>query len=147
MWVTVRVAARGLGISENAVRNMVKRGTLQAERRQGRVYVSVDRNPRPSDASAGRPSNEPTHLSIDAAADQWTAAASNLETEQRRARRDYDDLVEAWSRDLRRQIGRLEGQIDALNAELKAERAGAERLTDSHGEDMRRMATLLQTAQ
>ena len=37
--LTVREAADQLGISEAAVRNRIKRGTLQAERESGRVYV------------------------------------------------------------------------------------------------------------
>jgi predicted ArsR family transcriptional regulator len=37
--LTVAQAADQLGISESAVRNRIKRGTLQAEREAGRVYV------------------------------------------------------------------------------------------------------------
>ncbi len=37
--LTVAQAADQLGISEGAVRNRVKRGTLQVEREAGRVYV------------------------------------------------------------------------------------------------------------
>jgi len=37
--LTVQQAAAHLGISEGAVRNRIKRGTLRAEREAGRVYV------------------------------------------------------------------------------------------------------------
>lgn len=37
--LTVAEAAAALGITEGAVRNRVKRGTLRAEREAGRVYV------------------------------------------------------------------------------------------------------------
>jgi hypothetical protein len=37
--LTVQQAAAHLGISEGAVRNRIKRGTLTAEREAGRVYV------------------------------------------------------------------------------------------------------------
>lgn len=40
--LTVREAADQLGISEAAVRNRIKRGTLQAEKKSGRVYVLLD---------------------------------------------------------------------------------------------------------
>jgi len=41
----VREAARALGISEDAVRMRVKRGTLQAEREDGRLYVLLTPDP------------------------------------------------------------------------------------------------------
>ncbi len=139
MWVTVRAAARNFGISENAVRNRIKRGTLGAERRQGRVSVWVEGLDRPNQAAAAQPG--------DPYSGRLAGEPRQLEAVARRALGDYDELAEAWARDLGRQIGRLERQIDELHAELRAERARAERLADNHGEDMRRMATLLQTAQ
>jgi hypothetical protein len=39
--LTVQQAAAHLGISEGAVRNRIKRGTLGAEREAGRVYVRL----------------------------------------------------------------------------------------------------------
>ncbi len=139
MWVTVRTAARDLGISENAVRNRIKRGTLGAERRDGRVYVSI--------ADDARPSGPAEHLVDDQPHGQLAAEIGRLQTAARQANRDYEDLAEAWARDLRRQIGRLEHQIDGLNSELQAERARAERLADNYSEEIRRLTTLLQTAQ
>lgn len=139
MWVTVGAAARNLGISENAVRNRIKRGTLGAERRQGRVSVWVEGVGRLSEAAAGQLSDQYRGRA--------PSEARELEAAARRALGDYDELAEAWARDLRRQIGRLERQIDELHVELRAERARAERLADNHSEDMRRMATLLQAAQ
>src|SRR5215212_129100 len=43
--LTVHDAARTLGISEDAVRMRVKRGTLDAEREGGRLYVLLDDDP------------------------------------------------------------------------------------------------------
>ena len=43
--MTVHDAARRLGISEDAVRMRVKRGTLEAEREGGRLYVLLDSEP------------------------------------------------------------------------------------------------------
>jgi excisionase family DNA binding protein len=43
--MTVHDAARQLGISEDAVRMRVKRGTLEAEREGGRLYVLLDTDP------------------------------------------------------------------------------------------------------
>ena len=43
--MTVHTAARVLGISEDAVRMRVKRGTLDAEREGGRLYVMLEAEP------------------------------------------------------------------------------------------------------
>ena len=51
--LTVAQAADQLGISEGAVRNRIKRGTLQAEREAGRVYVLLA-----GAASRDRPADE-----------------------------------------------------------------------------------------
>jgi hypothetical protein len=51
--LTVVEAADQLGISEGAVRNRIKRGTLQAEREAGRVYVLLA-----GTASRDRPPDE-----------------------------------------------------------------------------------------
>lgn len=40
--VTVQEAARRLGVTEQAIRKRVKRGTLEVERDGGRVYVYLD---------------------------------------------------------------------------------------------------------
>ena len=54
--LTIDQAADRLGISPDAVRSRVKRGTLAAEREAGRVYVLVDADrPRPAD---DRPSTD-----------------------------------------------------------------------------------------
>ena len=45
--MTVHDAARVLGISEDAVRMRVKRGTLDAEREGGRLYVMLESEPTP----------------------------------------------------------------------------------------------------
>jgi len=45
--MTVHDAARTLGISEDAVRMRVKRGKLQADKANGRLYVLLDTEPTP----------------------------------------------------------------------------------------------------
>ena len=49
----------------------------------------------------------------------------------------YDDLAEAWARDLRRQLERLEHEVERLLKELSATR-------ERHAEEMRRKDILLQ---
>jgi hypothetical protein len=51
--LTVQQAADHLGISEGAVRNRIKRGTLRAQRQAGRVYVLLA-----EPAQSGRPGDE-----------------------------------------------------------------------------------------
>jgi Mg2+ and Co2+ transporter CorA len=43
--LTVHDAARQLGISEDAVRMRIKRGTLSADKEGGRLYVLLDTEP------------------------------------------------------------------------------------------------------
>ena len=57
--LTVGQAADQLGISEGAVRNRIKRGTLQAEREAGRVYVLLA-----GTASRDRPADESELVSV-----------------------------------------------------------------------------------
>lgn len=40
--VTVQEAARALGVTEQAIRKRIKRGTLEADTEAGRVYVYLD---------------------------------------------------------------------------------------------------------
>ena len=49
----------------------------------------------------------------------------------------YDDLAEAWARDLRRQLERLEQEVERLLKELSETR-------ERHAEEMRRKDILLQ---
>jgi hypothetical protein len=60
--LTVAQAADRLGISEDAVRSRVKRGTLQAERESGTVHVLLDAD-RPA---TGEPTSQPDQDSKDA---------------------------------------------------------------------------------
>ncbi len=55
--LTVREASGALGISEAAVRNRIKRGTLRSEKVSGRVYV-VLAGAANHDASSGEPTGE-----------------------------------------------------------------------------------------
>jgi hypothetical protein len=45
--LTVHDAARSLGITEDAVRMRIKRGTLSADKEGGRLYVLLDNEPTP----------------------------------------------------------------------------------------------------
>jgi hypothetical protein len=54
-----------------------------------------------------------------------------------RANRAYDELAEAWARDLRHQLERLEREVDRLQGELSETR-------QRHTEEMRRKDVLLQ---
>jgi len=58
-------------------------------------------------------------------------------SELERANQAYDELAEAWARDLRHQLERLERQVDRLQGELSDMR-------QRHAEEMRRKDVLLQ---
>ncbi len=62
MRATVEEAARLLGLSENAVRKRVERGTLRSEKVEGIRYVFLDRGvPRPDN---GMPNDMPSDLAL-----------------------------------------------------------------------------------
>jgi predicted transcriptional regulator len=56
--VTVQEAARSLGITEQAVRKRVKRGTLEHDNEAGRVYVYLDAGYEPSRDTVTNPEDE-----------------------------------------------------------------------------------------
>ena len=58
--VTVADAARLLGLSAEAVRMRIKRGTLASEKVEGTVYVFLDADPTRSNADPTRPNADPT---------------------------------------------------------------------------------------
>lgn len=112
---TVREAAIRLGISEQAVRQRIRRHTLVAERSEGIVYVVL-----PADSTADTTPAETLSYTADATPDSTAvvlAARAQLE-----AVRDewlqplVDQLAAAHER-----IGRLEAERDALQARVAAQ--------------------------
>jgi hypothetical protein len=96
----VRDAARILGISEDAVRMRVKRGTLEAEREGGRLYVLLTADPTTDPTET---KTDPTPLDITALTsakdetiselrDRVTSLERSLE-EEREARRRADTII------------------------------------------------------
>ncbi len=58
--LTVAQAADRLGVSEDAVRSRVKRGTLRAEREDGTVYVLLGGRPTTDQPTTGQATDEAT---------------------------------------------------------------------------------------
>jgi hypothetical protein len=72
-------AAEALGISPEAVRNRLSRGTLRSEKRGGRVFVLIDRDMvRPTERHTGDTPNDTTGL-IDALRQQIASLERQLE--------------------------------------------------------------------
>ncbi len=141
--LSVDAAAQRLGISPDAVRSRIKRGTLWAVRRNGRVQV-VLRDPPAREAAGGRfagpeapttgPTHDPTHGAAqgaggtdparDEAATRLRAEIAHLKHRVRELERERDRL----DRDLARQTrfldlehalrARLQDQLDRLNERL-----------------------------
>jgi hypothetical protein len=80
--LTVPEAARALGISPEAVRNRLSRGTLDSIKENGTVYVLLD-NDRPR-STAGTPGDTPdAHVALVAAKDETiNLLRSQLEAER-----------------------------------------------------------------
>ena len=137
--LSVDAAAQRLGITPDAVRSRIKRGTLWAVRRNGRVQV-VLRDPLAREAVGARfvgpealttgPTHDPTHganltdLAKDAAATRLRAEIARQKHRVRELERERDRL----DRDLARQTrflnmehalrARLQDQLDRLNERL-----------------------------
>jgi len=60
-WLTVEAAAQRLGVSQDAVRSRIKRGTLPAIRRASRVFVVLPRAVEPPSATASAATNPATN--------------------------------------------------------------------------------------
>jgi hypothetical protein len=82
----VHDAARALGISEDAVRMRVKRGTLDAEREGGRLYVLLTPDP------TTEPTADPHAPLVDELRDRVRYLERQVE-EEREARRRADMLL------------------------------------------------------
>jgi len=93
--LTVSEAAESLGISPDAVRSRIKRGTLPTVRQGGRVFVALGSNDRPTDRP--RPTTRPSEDSSEERLYQeMTDRIRYLERqveEEREARRRADTLL------------------------------------------------------
>ncbi len=101
MTVTVADAAKLLGLSTEAVRMRVKRGTLASTRVAGTVYVLIDQ---PNDEPNGRPNDQPNGQ---------PNAQPNV---------DPTPLVESLrehNADLRDQVEHLRQELEVRNEELR----------------------------
>jgi len=99
--LTVAQAADRLGISEDAVRSRVKRGTLQAERESGTVYVLLD---------ADRPATgEPTSDADQDSKDELIAVLREQLAAEREANRENRRLLLAA---LERPVRELEAETE-----------------------------------
>jgi excisionase family DNA binding protein len=90
-WLTVAEAAEALGISGDAVRSRIKRGTLPTVREGGRVLVVMGDTDRPTDQA--QPTNRPGE---DLLYQEMQARIRYLEQqveEEREARRRADTLL------------------------------------------------------
>ena len=100
MIVTIAEAAARLGISENAVRQRVKRGTIAATKVAGRWRIDIDQ---PTDQTADQPTYK--------AAKEKTSPDSNLSA-----------LVKAKDEEIARLVAQLEAkdrQIEAKDRQIE----------------------------
>ncbi len=103
--LTVAQAADRLGITEDAVRSRVKRGTLQAERESGTVHVLLDAD-RPA---TGEPTSEPTSDADQDSKDELIAVLREQLAAEREANRENRRLLLAA---LERPVRGLEAQTE-----------------------------------
>jgi len=127
-WLTVDAAAARLGLSPNAVRGRIKRGTLRAIRRNSRVFVVLPRGAAgATNRSAHRPTNHPTNRGANLAASP-VADSSPDPTLERLGR-----LAEGRKRQvaaLRDERDRLARQVDRQQRLLEREQGLRARLQD-----------------
>jgi hypothetical protein len=142
----VAAAAERLGLSQAAVRQRIKRGSLEVRRKDGRVFVVLSQDI--LDAENERQKRTITRSRPRGRAMVRTTARTSSENkglgddpqpsgkEDEGLSKAFDDLAEAFARDMKRQIERLEGQVDNLQAELR-------RKDEQHGDEMERKDILL----
>ncbi len=108
--LTVQQAAGALGISEDAVRSRIKRGTLLASRDAGRVYVLVER---PDGGSVGGQgaTDQPGHYPSAATPELTEALREQVRYLRDQLRREQDAHAEA-----RRLLAAALERIPALEA-------------------------------
>lgn len=131
-WVTVADAARRLGLSAEAVRMRIKRGTLASEKVDGTVYVFLDADPTRSNADpqrsiTDRPTNQPT---------EQTALVDILHEQVAYLREQLDQEREA-NRENRRIIAGLVQRVPELepaSEPRESPETAAEATTEGGGE-------------
>ena len=137
---SVKEAAERMGISEPAVRQRIKRGTIDVRRNGGSVFVMLNQGiidaekERQRRTSARSRSVQSTMVRT---TEELSSQNSELANDPQPSGKAFDDLAEAFAHDMKRQIERLEGQVDNLQAELRHK-------DDQHGNEMERKDILLQ---
>lgn len=143
-WVDLPTAADMLGITGEAIRQRIKRGTLLAEKREGRWYVAVDRSNMTQGSTQqttqGQPVDNPTEpLEASYRVDGMPGATLIPLTALMEQAADFADRIERLTREamsaagerdaLRRERDSLVGERDELRARvaaLEASQAAAE---------------------
>jgi hypothetical protein len=118
--LTVHDAARRLGISEDAVRMRVKRGTLSADKEGGRLYVLLDIEP------TSEPTTDRTDELIEELKDRVHRLEYQLDQEREartEERRRQDTVIAQLSRaneEQARTIRQLEAPAESPSAERES---------------------------
>jgi hypothetical protein len=122
----LRVAATHLGISTEAVRMRVKRGTLPSEKRDGRVYVYVD-------TDQGEESYARNQL--DMVRDEWLMPlVDRIDAIYQDRLNEKDELIV----ELRRRAEQAEQERDALKVQqIAQERTGSTERDERHEDEAR----------
>jgi hypothetical protein len=116
-WLPLPDAATELGISVEAARMRVKRGTLQGEKRSGKVYIYLNTDPTPTERDR---TTDPTATEQQQPSDQppppdQTALVEQLQSEVTFLRAELESRREA-DREQRIIISQLAGRVEALQA-------------------------------
>jgi len=122
-WLTVEAAAQRLGVSQDAVRSRIKRGTLPAIRRASRVFVVLPRAVEPPSTTASAATNPAASPTANSAAN--SAAIPMLERLGRLA-----DERQRQIAALRSERDRLAEQVTRQQQLLEREQRLRERLQD-----------------
>jgi hypothetical protein len=126
--LTVAQAADQLGISEDAVRSRVKRGTIKAEREFGTVYVLLDGQPTEDQPTTDQTTSRPT----DPRDELIAVLREQLASEREANRENRRLLLAALERPVRElESGDRSSDIEEAPEDVGGSEAGAEQ-TDSH---------------
>jgi excisionase family DNA binding protein len=135
-WLTVEAAAERLGLTQNAVRGRIKRGTLPAIRRGSRVFVVLPRAvASSSDSPVAAPGTATNPATTPIASATLARLAGIAEERQRQIvalRGERDRLADQLTRQQRllereqRLRERLQDQFERLSRDLHAAPAAAE---------------------
>ncbi len=138
----VAAAAERLGISQDAVRSRIKRGTLWALRRRGRVLVVLNCSPGPSAAAADAVRAGATAPSTNGALERLSAEVEHARCRILELQRERDRLLAQLTRQqrflereqvlrrrLQERLDRLSERLFVALPEIEADpSAGADRL-------------------